>query len=104
MALHHLVKARWLVMSRSGFYVIVDPQNRSAGTLPPEWFIQELMKDMGRPYYALVPRQKSPKLPIENSLGGTKTRRKGKSAGLDYTYHRPGGGRWFTWKSEWSWH
>ena len=51
MALHRLVKAGWLVMPRSGFYVIVDPQHRAAGTLPPEWFIHELMKHMGRPYY-----------------------------------------------------
>lgn len=51
MALHRLAKAGWLVMPRSGFYVIVDPQHRSAGTLPPEWFIHELMKHMGRPYY-----------------------------------------------------
>lgn len=51
MALHRLVKAGWLVMPRSGFYVIVDPQHRSVGTLPPEWFIQDLMKHMGRPYY-----------------------------------------------------
>jgi predicted transcriptional regulator of viral defense system len=51
MALHRLVKAGWLVMPRSGFYVIVDPQHRAAGTLPPEWFIHELMKHAGRPYY-----------------------------------------------------
>lgn len=51
MSLHRLVRARGLVMPRSGFYVIVDPQHRVAGTLPPEWFVHELMKDMGRPYY-----------------------------------------------------
>ncbi|MGQ9589945.1 MAG: type IV toxin-antitoxin system AbiEi family antitoxin domain-containing protein [Planctomycetota bacterium] len=51
MSLHRLVKSGWLVMPRSGFYVIVDPQHRAAGTLPPEWFIQELMKHMGRRYY-----------------------------------------------------
>ncbi|MBI2930958.1 MAG: type IV toxin-antitoxin system AbiEi family antitoxin [Planctomycetes bacterium] len=51
MALHRLTRSGWLVMPRSGFYVIVDPQHRAAGTLPPEWFIHELMKDMGRPYY-----------------------------------------------------
>jgi AbiEi antitoxin C-terminal domain len=38
-------------MPRSGFYVIVDPQHRTAGTLPPEWFVDDLMKHMGRPYY-----------------------------------------------------
>ncbi len=38
-------------MPRSGFYVIVDPQHRAAGILPPEWFIHDLMKDMAQPYY-----------------------------------------------------
>lgn len=51
MALHRLAGAGWLVMPRSGFYVIVDAQHRAAGTLPPEWFIDNLMKHMGRPYY-----------------------------------------------------
>jgi predicted transcriptional regulator of viral defense system len=51
MALHRLAKAGWLVMPRSGFYVIVDPQHRAAGTLPPEWFVDQLMKHMNRPYY-----------------------------------------------------
>jgi predicted transcriptional regulator of viral defense system len=50
-ALYRLVKSGWLVMPRTGFYVIVDPQHRPAGTLPPEWFINDLMKHMGRPYY-----------------------------------------------------
>jgi predicted transcriptional regulator of viral defense system len=50
-ALYRLVKSGWLVMPRSGFYVIVDPQHRVAGTLPPEWFIDDLMKHMERPYY-----------------------------------------------------
>jgi predicted transcriptional regulator of viral defense system len=50
-ALYRLARTGWLVMPRSGFYVIVDPQHRVAGTLPPEWFINDLMKHMGRPYY-----------------------------------------------------
>ena len=50
-ALYRLLKAGWLVMPRSGFYVIVDPQHRAAGTLPPEWFVNDLMKYLGRPYY-----------------------------------------------------
>ena len=54
MALHRLVKAGRLVMPRSGFYVIVDAQHRSVGTLPPEWFIDELMKNMGKQYYVGV--------------------------------------------------
>lgn len=51
MALHRLVKAGRLVMPRSGFHVIVDPQHRAAGTLPPEWFVHDLMQNMERPYY-----------------------------------------------------
>ena len=50
-ALYRLMKARRLAMPRSGFYVIVDAQHRSVGILPPEWFIHDLMKDFGRPYY-----------------------------------------------------
>jgi predicted transcriptional regulator of viral defense system len=50
-ALYRLLKAGWVVMPRSGFYVIVDPQHRRTGTLPPEWFVDDLMKHMGRPYY-----------------------------------------------------
>jgi predicted transcriptional regulator of viral defense system len=50
-ALYRLVRSGWLVMPRSGFYVIVDAQHRVAGTLPPEWFINDLMKHMERPYY-----------------------------------------------------
>ena len=51
MSLHRLMKAKRIVLPRSGFYLIVDPQHRAAGTLPPEWFIDSLMKDMARPYY-----------------------------------------------------
>ncbi len=51
MALHRLERAGKVVMLRAGFYVIVDPQHRSTGMMPPEWFIQELMKDLDRPYY-----------------------------------------------------
>jgi len=50
-ALYRLVKSGWAVMPRTGFYVIVDPQHRAAGTLPPEWFIDDLMKHMRKPYY-----------------------------------------------------
>ena len=51
MSLHRMINAHKIVMPRSGFYVIVDPQHRTAGTLPPEWFIHEMMKDMAQPYY-----------------------------------------------------
>jgi predicted transcriptional regulator of viral defense system len=54
MALRRLVKARWLVMPRAGFYVIVDAQHRSAGSLPPEWFVHDLMRYLKRPYYCAL--------------------------------------------------
>ncbi len=38
-------------MPKSGFYVIVDPQHRPAGTMPPEWFVHQLMEYIGQPYY-----------------------------------------------------
>ncbi len=51
MALRRLAQQGWLCMPHAGFYVIVDPQHRPAGTLPPEWFIRELMQYLKRPYY-----------------------------------------------------
>lgn len=51
LALRRLAKAGRVVMPRSGFYVIVEPQYRSVGTLPPEWFIHTLMAKIGKPYY-----------------------------------------------------
>lgn len=51
MSLHRLMKSGRIVMPRSGFYVIVDPQHRPARSMPPEWFIHDLMKDMSMPYY-----------------------------------------------------
>ena len=51
MALYRLQKAGRLAMPRAGFYVIVDPQHRAAGILPPEWFVHDLMAFLKRPYY-----------------------------------------------------
>jgi predicted transcriptional regulator of viral defense system len=36
---------------REGFYVIVPLEYASSGILPPEWFIDELMKFLRQPYY-----------------------------------------------------
>ncbi len=38
-------------MPHAGFYIIVDPQHRATGSLPPEWFIDALMNKLGHPYY-----------------------------------------------------
>lgn len=40
-----------LAMPRRGFYVIVPAEYRSAGAPPPDWFIDDLMRFVGRPYY-----------------------------------------------------
>lgn len=50
-ALRRLRAAGWLVMPRRGFYVIVDPQHRSLGALPPAWWIADLMAFQKVPYY-----------------------------------------------------
>jgi predicted transcriptional regulator of viral defense system len=38
-------------MPRSGFYLIVDPQHRALGALPPSWWIDDLMRFHGVRYY-----------------------------------------------------
>jgi predicted transcriptional regulator of viral defense system len=40
-----------IVAPRRGFYVIVPIEYRSAGAPPPSWFIDDLMKFHGHPYY-----------------------------------------------------
>jgi predicted transcriptional regulator of viral defense system len=42
---HHLVSLR------RGFYVIVPPQYLAWGAPPPPWYIDDLMRHEGRPYY-----------------------------------------------------
>jgi predicted transcriptional regulator of viral defense system len=46
-----LSKAGRVVAPRRGFYVIVPPEYRAAGSLPPSWFIGDLMAHLRRPYY-----------------------------------------------------
>jgi predicted transcriptional regulator of viral defense system len=40
-----------IVSPRRGFYVIVPPEYRAVGSPPASWFIDELMKHLGQPYY-----------------------------------------------------
>jgi len=40
-----------ITIPRRGFFVIVPVEYRSAGAPPPAWFIDELMRFHGRPYY-----------------------------------------------------
>ncbi len=51
LALHRMVKDTRLVMPKSGFYVVVDPQHRVTGTPPAHWFIHSFMAFMQTPYY-----------------------------------------------------
>jgi predicted transcriptional regulator of viral defense system len=42
---------RALVNPRRGFYVVVPPQYLSWGAPPPAWYIDDLMRHEGHPYY-----------------------------------------------------
>lgn len=50
-ALWRLVRAGRVAAPRRGFYVIVAPEYRAAGCPPADWFIDDLMAFLGRPYY-----------------------------------------------------
>ena len=50
-ALWRLAKTGRLASPRRGFYVIVPPEYRVAGSLPASWFIRDLAGYLGRPYY-----------------------------------------------------
>lgn len=51
-ALRRLQKKGGIAMPYRGFYVIVPPEYRAAGCLPPEQFIPDLMNYLGEVYYA----------------------------------------------------
>lgn len=46
-----LQKQGKLISPRHGFYVVVPPQYQSWGAPPPGWYIDNLMRHEGRPYY-----------------------------------------------------
>lgn len=50
-ALRRLQKKGEIAMPYRGFYVIVPPEYRAAGCLPPEQFIPDLMKELDEVYY-----------------------------------------------------
>ncbi len=50
-AAERLQRRGHLVHVRQGFYVVVPPQYLSWGAPPPSWYIDELMRHEGRPYY-----------------------------------------------------
>ncbi|MCF7849937.1 MAG: type IV toxin-antitoxin system AbiEi family antitoxin [Kiritimatiellales bacterium] len=49
--LQRLVRNGAVKTIRNGFYVIVPPEYRSRGILPPEMFIDDFMHYLDRPYY-----------------------------------------------------
>jgi predicted transcriptional regulator of viral defense system len=50
-AVMRLVEKKRLAVPRRGFYVIVPVEYREPGSPPPSWFIDDLMRHLGRPYY-----------------------------------------------------
>jgi predicted transcriptional regulator of viral defense system len=53
-AARRLAAGKRLVSPRRGFYVIVPIEYRTAGAPPPDWFIDDLMRFQGRPYYVAL--------------------------------------------------
>jgi predicted transcriptional regulator of viral defense system len=50
-ALRRLKEQGRIVSPRRGFYVVVPPEYRAAGSPPASWFIDELMRYLDQPYY-----------------------------------------------------
>ena len=53
-ALRRLRSAQRLATPRRGFNVIVPPEYREPGCPPASWFIEDLMRFVGRPYYVAL--------------------------------------------------
>jgi len=53
-ALRRLRVARRIATPRRGFNVIVPPEYREPGCPPASWFIDDLMRFVGRPYYVAL--------------------------------------------------
>ncbi|MCX7020662.1 MAG: type IV toxin-antitoxin system AbiEi family antitoxin [bacterium] len=50
-ALRRLKEQGRIVSPKRGFYVVVPPEYRAAGSPPASWFIDELMRYLDQPYY-----------------------------------------------------
>lgn len=50
-AVHDAKAANRLFSPAKGLYVLVPPQYRSRGTVPADWYIDDMMRHMGRTYY-----------------------------------------------------
>jgi predicted transcriptional regulator of viral defense system len=53
-ALLRLQKKGQVALPHRGFYVVVPPEYRRLGCLPPEQFIPQLMSHLGEPYYVAL--------------------------------------------------
>ena len=52
--LRRLARNRCICPVRNGFYVIVPPEYRNPGVLPPEMFMDDFMRYVNRPYYTAL--------------------------------------------------
>jgi len=50
-ALRRLKEQGRVVSPRRGFFVVVPPEYRAVGSPPASWFIDDLMRYLGQPYY-----------------------------------------------------
>ena len=50
-ALRRLKERQKIVSPRRGFYVVVPPEYRIAGSPPASWFLDDLMQYLAQPYY-----------------------------------------------------
>lgn len=50
-ALRRLKEQGRIVSPKRGFYVVVPPEYRTVGSPPASWFIDDLMRYLGQPYY-----------------------------------------------------
>jgi predicted transcriptional regulator of viral defense system len=50
-ALNRLTKKGTIVSIHKGFYLVIPPQYKTKGILPPTLYLDALMKELNRPYY-----------------------------------------------------
>jgi predicted transcriptional regulator of viral defense system len=54
MTLYRLKRNGAIISPRRDFFVVVPPEYRSAGSPPATWFIDDLMRHLGRRYYVAL--------------------------------------------------
>jgi hypothetical protein len=50
-ALKRLVDKAQIIFNQKGYYLIIPPQYRAKGILPPSLFLDAIKKELDRPYY-----------------------------------------------------